>query len=57
MSDKEILAKVGLVPGLATKDANAQQHKGSVLVAFFNPNIQPPFGEYWHKDLLSQSRR
>ncbi|WP_282111056.1 DUF4136 domain-containing protein [Shewanella algicola] len=43
MSDNDILAKVGLVPGLATKDANAQQHKGSVLVAFFNPNIQSPF--------------
>ena len=43
MSDTEILAKVGLVPGLNTQDINGDYEKGSVLIAFFNPNVKLPF--------------
>ncbi|QDE31779.1 MULTISPECIES: DUF4136 domain-containing protein [Shewanella] len=43
MSDTEILAKVGLVPGLYTQDVNGNYEKGSVLIAFFNPRVNLPF--------------
>lgn len=43
MSDKEILKKAGLVPGLSTAGIDTEQYeKGSVLVAVFNPmQLQP----------------
>ncbi|MCL1143382.1 DUF4136 domain-containing protein [Shewanella gaetbuli] len=43
MSDMEILAKAGLVPGLSTQDVSDEYEKGSVLIAFFNPRINQPF--------------
>ncbi len=42
ISDKEIMKRAGLVPGLSTKGVDDDYEKGSVLVALFNPNsIQP----------------
>ncbi|MGX9461737.1 DUF4136 domain-containing protein [Shewanella sp. A14] len=43
MSDTEILAKVGLVPGLYTQNINDDYEKGSVLIAFFSPGVKLPF--------------
>ncbi|MCW3174110.1 DUF4136 domain-containing protein [Shewanella subflava] len=44
MSDTEILAKAGLVPGLSTHGVDKKLEKGSVLIAFFNPLVKEP---YW----------
>ena len=44
MSDTEILAKAGLVPGLSTHGVDKKLEKGSVLIAFFNPSVKAP---YW----------
>ena len=44
MSDTEILAKAGLVPGLSTHGVDSKLEKGSVLIAFFNPLVKEP---YW----------
>lgn len=43
MSDKDILKKAGLVPGLSTAGVDSDQYeKGSVLVAVFTPmQLQP----------------
>lgn len=43
MSDSEILAKAGLVPGLATHWVDKKLQKGSVLIAFFNPFVEQPY--------------
>lgn len=43
MSDAEILAKAGLVPGLATQGVDSEHEKGSVLIALFNPIVEQPF--------------
>lgn len=43
MSDAEILAKAGLVPGLSTQGVDSAHEKGSVLIALFNPIIEQPF--------------
>ncbi|UJF21105.1 DUF4136 domain-containing protein [Shewanella sp. OMA3-2] len=43
MSDAEILAKAGLVPGLATQGVDSEHEKGSVLIALFNPLVEQPF--------------
>ncbi|MEZ9200236.1 DUF4136 domain-containing protein [Shewanella sp. 10N.286.54.B9] len=42
MSDKEILERAGLVPGLSTQGVDDKYEKGSVLVALFTPHNPQP---------------
>ncbi|QIR16199.1 DUF4136 domain-containing protein [Shewanella aestuarii] len=56
MSDVEILAKVGLVPGLSTQGVDKAFEKGSVLIALFPAKVERPFWQVLAQGFTEPSR-